>query len=216
MDRDQLLSLAAAMQADPSRAPALAQLMLRMLPPDSGPVGVPPGYVYHGAHKLIARVEQLGAPVLTDTTPPILDPGGATPSDPIRVPFDAIIFGVGGAAQPRPNAADGDDWLAQIQLSNDADQDGRELFACGWEMDGQEAFITDGRDSQLAPACIATGTQENPRPLYWEVQRGKRIVVSFKSLLSTQYGPPELLPDGFELPPINAEIAFYALNVEAP
>lgn len=212
MDREQLLKLGQAMQADPSRAPAIARLMLSQIPDEAGLA--PGGYVYHGAHKLVSRVQALPVPSLEPVDPPVLSAGGAVPSDPIKVPFDCIIFGVGGRAAPVPNTTDADTLPFQATIAQGA-EDGRDMFAVNWKIDGLEGFFTDGRDELLAPACIATGTQQNPRAMYWEVQRNQRIVVRYKSLLSLQYGPAELIPSEV-LPPIDAEVIFYALNVEAP
>lgn len=215
MDREHLLKLASAMQADPSKAPAIARLINSQLPDENGGLA-PPGYVYHGAHKLVSRVENLEVADLSEGSPPLLDPGGSVPSDPIKVPFDCIIFGVGGRASPAADAEDPQAFQVQQSLTPELGEEGRDLFACSWRLDGVEAFATDGRDPLLSPAFLATGTQEHPRALYWEVQRNQRIVVSYKNILSAWYGPIDVLPQDFALPPINAEVVFYCLNIEAP
>lgn len=216
-----LQRLADAMQADPSRAPAIAVYMLTLL--EGVPNGVPPGYVYHGAHKLVSRIRDLepplldGAGVANSDVPLVLQLGMGLPGDQIKVPFDCIVIGVGGRAAPVPvETEDQAIYTAQVGMVPEFSQAGRSLFAVSWNLDGVEEYATDGRSPQLAPAVNMIGTQALPRALYWELQRNQRIVVSYKSLMSTAYGPPELMPDGFVLPNINADVCFYVLNIESP
>lgn len=222
MDREAALSLALDAARDPSQAARIAAWIAESLRAEqaAGEGAHPPGYLYAGAHRWIARVENLATEPLPPTpgAPPITS--SANEPVEIRTSFDALIIGVSGfgvlTPQPRGlnvpiTAAD----LAVAELLSCA-RDGRDLFTVEYGLDGQITFGTDGRRQQMYPASVVVGDGPRPRALAWTVRRNQIITVRFRNIsnvitsqiAASPIGPPDLR--------LTAEVAFHVVNMERP
>lgn len=214
--RQKLLRLASEALADPSRAQDYARDALLEIDRMQARRDVAPeGYVYAGAHTWIAQVDQLvveplpsgpndrtGVPIWTTSNEPI----------PIRVPFDAWIFGVAAWAIVVPPAGEENPWSGAFPFLSTA-LEGRQIFTTDWDTDGQNARSSDGIRRMMAPASSVCGTRRRPRALSWRLQRNQQINVRFRSMLNaivTDVGEAGYIPI------TRAAVAFYAVNLERP
>jgi len=212
--RDQIIRLADDAARDPSRAATYARMIDRLLASSKHDT-VPGGYVYHGAMVWNATSEQ----VEIEALPTEENPGRPTvwqtanEAIPIKVPFDALIQGVSGwgIINPVDNPEQGPANL----FTGCGRNDGRDLFAVDWGLDGQVDFSSDGRDRQMYPAAVVVGTRNRPRPLAWTVRRNQTIRVRIRSLLNVLIDP-DATPEGYVFPTLTAWVGFHALNLEAP
>lgn len=208
--------LARAAVDNPSAAPALARVIGQQLRAerDHGP-GVPPGYIYHGAHTWIFEANGLEVePLPTDdpNAPPLTSSRNA--AIPIRASFDAFIFGAAGwAAAVAPLDNDEPPSLEQIALSAllTTAKDGRDLFSLELGHDGKETWETTGREQVMLPATQVVGTRDSPRDFFYLVQRNQILQARFRNycnVIAADYPEP--------FPVVNARVAYYVLNLEMP
>ena len=223
LNRSALLALVDEAARDPSIARRRLELVVAMVGEEMrrGDFAMPPGYIYSGAHTWLAPFDAVVPEPLpaAGTTVPQRDPlsNTANPTQPIEVPFDALILGVSGWCSPRIPAEASTNALVGGLLGMGAEPEGRDLFSVGWNLDGNTHFITDGYVSQLEPAAAVVGTRTAPRALGWLVQRKDTINVRVRNLTNVAVPfawyveQPE--PYGWEL---DIWIAFTALNLERP
>lgn len=202
---------------DPSIAKPIAAMVRDQMQAAAANGGVvPEGYIYHGAHHWLAQVRDLEVEELPDAQNPRRPQITNTTNEPIpiKVPFDCLIMGVAGWA-----IADlGPPFTGTTPFLSCA-QDGRDLFSCDWELDGQADFSTNGRTRLMFPASTTVGTRNRPRPMAWMLRRNQTIGVRFRSLVNIKLPPVAELPVEFdgEYPVLRrASVAFIALNLGSP
>lgn len=209
--REILLALAAEAARDPSRAARIAEYIADICrEADKSEGQIPLGYLYAGAHKLLAIAENLaietlepaegGTPITTTANRPIQ----------IRIPFDVLIIGVGGWAEPNWRGIAAGDGGVAFALPSQA-PDYLDTFSTDFQLDGATSFTTDGDDRLMAPAAVTVGTQRRPRPMAWTLRRNQLIAVRFRNILNAFSSAGAL---GFQLRRVG--LCFYALNLEAP
>jgi hypothetical protein len=216
MSRARLLALVDQAAADPSSARRLLEqaqflvdqeLRTEQLPPD--------GYVYSGAHTLIAKFDQVNVEDLPDEDNPQIRPLSQTTNDPeeINVPFDMLIQGVSAWAIPELPTGLESLYLKGI-LEFGANSDGRDLFSLAWGLDGDNLYCTDGWKAHMQPAASLVGTRANPRPLAWMPGRGRIINVWARNLTNvvcpTVYASET--PIGW---PLSITVEFHGVKLEA-
>lgn len=215
--RARLLALVEEAARDPSGARSLLEEAAGLVDRELRTVDAPPeGYVYAGAHTLVARFDTLEVEELPDPDNPQIRPLTATVNQPtqIVVPFNCLIEGVSGWATPRvPSGLDSTEINGMLEMG--VCPDGRDLFATMWSTDGNRAYTTDGRFERLEPAAVVVGTRRNPRPLAWRLTRGTLINVYARNLTNA------LNPSGFrEAGDIGWDLAvsvqFHLVNLERP
>jgi len=193
MSRPRLLALVDQAAEDPSSARRLLQeaqvlvdqeLRTERLPPD--------GYVYAGAETLIAKFDRVQVEPLPDEDNPQIRPLSQTSNDPreIKIPFDFLAEGVSAWAIPiLPTWADISELKGIAEMG--ANTDGRDLFSLSWGLDGDNLYTSDGWRSHLEPAASLVGPRRRPRPLCWQLTRGRIINVWVRNLTNA------LNPTGF-------------------
>ncbi len=220
MSRDLWQALAREAANDPSRAPGIAKYLSDMMRAAEASGGqLPAGYVYEGAYQFVIQAENLAPEVLStpgDIRAPITR--SIQPFIPLRVPFDMLIMGFGGWAQPEAIPQDQTDLtlneLGAVYLLGCA-QSNRDLFSVELGLDGQVSFGTNGRDELMFPAACVVGARDKPRAAAWTVRRNQIIRARFRNITNVWL-------DGLDaaiLQPVHlstAAIALYALNLEAP
>ena len=208
------LRLAEQAARDPSRATQIASVMLDHIDTEARTAQkAPEGYLYSGAHTLIARVRNLEIePLPTSVTPkavPIFETSNE--AVPIKIPFDIWLYGVAGwaiTATPLEDQVPAPNLVANAPSA----RDGRDLFSVDWSLDGQVAFSTDGRRRKMTPASAAVGTRRQPRALSWTLRRNQVIGVRFRNLWNAIV---ETTLTTFTYPVLaEAAIAFYVVNLE--
>jgi len=223
LNRSALLALVDEAARDPSGARRLLELAGAMLHQEMqrGDYAMPPGYIYAGAHTWIASFEEVEPEPLPDatTTVPQRDPltNTANPPQIIEVPFDALILGVSGWAEPIIDLENWSDGEQRGVLLHSSNPDGRDLFSLDWNLNGKIYYVTDGRVDLMQPAAATVGTRTRPRPLGWIVQRNDRINVRIRNLTNVHvpfsFDASVTEPYGWN---INAAVGFHALNLERP
>ena len=139
---------------------------------------IPLGYLYAGAHKLIATVSDLEAEDIGPPPAPPLTGSGNTPQVEWRMPFDALIIGVSGWATPRFVNGQGG-VLNPWPFSLSGAIENRDLFSVRWSLNGSIEYQTTGfSQSLMLPASVVVGTGNRPRPMAWMV--GRQDVISFQ------------------------------------
>lgn len=134
---------------------------------------IPQGYLYAGAYKLIATVENLETEPIAAPPAPSLQTSAVPPQVQWRVPFDCLIYAV--SAYARPNVDVLGDWPFRLAGA----PDGRDLFSVRWALNGTIDYATTGHSqSLLLPASLLAGTGNRPRPMAWMV--GRRDTISFQ------------------------------------
>lgn len=215
--RARLLALAQQAADDPSGARRLLEQAAAIVDHELRTAALPPdGYVYAGAHTLVAVFDELQVEDLPDPDHPEIRPLTATVNRPqqLKVPFDCIILGVSGWATPKLPVGP-----SEIQLNGltemGASPDGRDLFAIMWSTDGRTDYSTDGRTDMLEPAAAVLGTRRNPRPLAWQPGRGTLINVHARNLTNVinPTGFSEGLDPGWTL---TVAVEFHLVNLETP
>jgi hypothetical protein len=209
--RSLLQTLAGRALAEPERAQELAGLaasLARRMQAEEGSLEPPPGYLYAGAHLLRARLRDLDVEPMPPAQGgiPIFTTGRVDPVE-IRMPFDVWIYGVSGSAMPSFAGVDPDDLIGATLLSTA--QDGRDLFTVDWQLDGGQAFSTDGRQRMMYPASVTVGTRLVPRPMSWFLQRNQVLGVRFRNMTNA------IIPAPF-LRLSECGIAFHAVNRNDP
>lgn len=219
MDRAALLALVDEAARDPSSSRRLLEYLARLLAQAmrDGQFSTPSGYIYAPAHTWIVGVDNLlPEPIPVAEGVEVMRPLDGTANQPVflKVPFDALIWGVAGWASAEMPVQLTNDEKTAVLLSG-TEPDGRDWFSCDWTMDGDEWFTTDGRSQKMTPANVCLGTRTRPRPLAWLVRRNRRIGVRFRNLsnLVVQRDLTAQEENGF---PISAQVAWYALNMERP
>lgn len=212
-----LLGLAELAARDPSQARRVAEVMAALVDQELQQGDLPPnGYVYAGAHTLVAMFDSLLVEPLPDPQAPGNFPLSSTNTRPqqLKVPFDCLILGVSGWAIPR--LAPGLTVTAYNGLLEmGANPDGRDLFSVMWSTDGRTDYSTDGRDDHLEPAAAVLGTRRNPRPLAWQPGRDTLINVYARNLTNA------INPSGFSEGrdpgwPLTVAVEFHFVNLETP
>lgn len=212
--REQLAAAAARALDNPQHAPAVAREILGLIDQMPGNADVPSDYVYAGAHTWTARIRNLAVENLPEDTP-AGSPIWSTTNEavPIRVPFDALIQGVSGFALPQIE----DESRIGATLGAAQAQDGRDLFAVSWDIDGQTSFVTDGRAPRLVPAACVVGTARNPRAMGWTIRRNQTINVRFRNLMNAIASTAAWEANELSVPLLaEASITFHVLNLGAP
>jgi hypothetical protein len=215
--RAQLLALIDQAARDPSSASRLLEQARLWIDQELETSRLPPdGYMYAGAHTLVASWDELGVEELPDPSDSASQQLTATnnPPYPLKVPFDALIQGVSGWAIPKlPSGLDLESLNGILEMG--ACMDGRDLFAVMWNTDGKIDYGTDGRHKLLEPAPAVLGTRRRPRPLGWKVRRGTRLNVYARNL--TNLFNPSGFNEGFAPGwTISVAVEFHLLNRETP
>ena len=182
-NRETLVKLAADAARDPSRAARLAGYIadeLRQIA-EAGETAVPPGYLYAGAFEWLLSTENLEVEPLSGTgAVPITQSGNQYVQ--LRIPFDALIVGVSGWAEPVSTAGSGAVNEQFIAASLASAQDSRDLFTVSLAIDGQASFGTDGFNQLMWPASTVVGTRLLPRPMAWAVRRNSLLQAKFRNV----------------------------------
>ena len=215
--RTRLLALAQQAAADPSGGRRLLEQAAAIVDQELQTAALPPdGYVYAGAHTLVAMFDELLVEDLPDPDHPEIRPLTATVNRPqqVKVPFNCIILGVSGWAIPHLPTE-----LTAVQLNGllemGASPDGRDLFAVMWSTDGRTDYSTDGRTERLEPAAAVLGTRRNPRPLAWQPGRDTLINVYARNL--TNVVSPTAISEGFDPGwALTVAVEFHLVNLETP
>lgn len=216
--RAALLALVDQAARDPSAARSLLERATHLVDAElmRGATRAPDGYMYAGAHTLVALFDDLEVEPLPDPDHPDRNPLTSTTNRPrqLEVPFNCVILGVSGWAAPvLPTTLDAEQLLGLLEMGG-AD-DGRDLFSVMWSTDGRTDYTTDGREDRLEPAACMLGPRRNPRPLGWQPGRGTLINVKARNLTNV------VNPSGFvaEVDPgwnLNVGVAFHLVNLETP
>lgn len=218
--RAQLEALADEAARDPSRAAVIARHIADLIRSEEarGDRSLPYGYIYQGAYQWLAQVDELEPEPLPTPETPKAAPIDSTQNEgvEIRIPFDCLIMGVAGWAQPITRLAQFNNDIRINAAVGVGFHDGRGLFTCDWELDGRTSFTTTGNRQLMVPAAVTVGTRLRPRPLAWTLRRNQVISVRFRNLMNVWIGRIENNPDEYTPPNIAAAVAFYALNLEAP
>lgn len=182
MTRDQLIALALEGERDPSRASTIAKWICDELRQQAkqGGTSTPPGYIYAGAQEWIVTANNLAVESLT--TVPLST--SLNEYIPLRVPFDALILGVQGWAEPLSTPGEGSAPVNQqfLAASLPSAEDSRDLFSVSIGIDGQVSFGTDGNRQLMFPASVVVGTRLHPRPMAWTVRRNQLIQAKFRNI----------------------------------
>lgn len=205
--RAELSRLALEAAQNPASAPDRVRQMLAELERvKANEETLPAGYLYAGAHRLLARFEEVAVEPLPTAQAPAIElwQTGNLPQT-IRVPFDAICIGVAGSASIKFGNA-GEENFYSIQASPDL----RSIFAVGWNLDGNTFYQSDGEDTYVLPASTIVGTGRRPRRMAWELGSGRRIQVRVRNLLNVFTDGQVAAPGAF--PRIRAEICFYLVR----
>lgn len=222
MLRSYIQALAADAAADPSRARDIAGHIARILADaESNGGDLPEGYMYSGAHTWEIQADNVVVePVGTPSVPTGL-PLTETSNQPIplKVPFDGLIMGIAGWAQPQ--AAHTEDEtsvsLSAVRASFCLSRviDFRDMFSVEIGLDGTTTFGTDGNDRMLYPASTVVGSRLSPRPTAWTVRRNQRLQARFRNVSNVWL---QDIATSYFVPPVLSKIviAFYVLNLEAP
>jgi len=222
--RSYLSNLAASAAADPSRASDIARHIARILADAEANGGdLPEGYIYSGAHTWEIQADNVDVEPVGNFDSPVGLPLTDTSNQPIplKVPFDGLIMGIAGWAQPQAVHSPDIDHvtLKQVRASFCLSRvvDFRDLFSVEIGLDGTTTFGTDGNDRMLYPASTVVGSRLSPRPTAWTVRRNQRLQARFRNISNVSFADGSLGPDIF-VPPLLSKIvlAFYVLNLEAP
>lgn len=222
MLRSYLQALAADAAADPSRARDIAGHITRILADaESNGGDLPEGYIYAGAHTWEIQADNVVVePVGTPSVPTGL-PLTETSNMPIplKVPFDGLIMGIAGWAQPQAvhRGTEGNAPLSAVRASFCLSRviDFRDMFSVEIGLDGTSTFGTDGNDRMLYPASTVVGSRLSPRPAAWTVRRNQRLQARFRNVSNVWLTD---VSAALLAPPVLSKIvlAFYVLNLEAP
>lgn len=221
MSRELWQSLAREAARDPSRAPRIAGYLTDLLRAARSTGGrLPDGYVYAGAYQFVIQAENLAVEPLPTDADPNRAPITSTSNNfiPLRVPFDMLIMGIGGWAQPQGIPQDQStlvfdelDAVNNISCSPSS----RDLFSVEIGLDGQVNFGTDGRNRFMFPASVVVGARNRPRAAAWTVRRNQIIQTRFRNITNVfldGVDPSILIAPNL----VTAAVAYYALNLEAP
>lgn len=222
MLRSYLRALAADAAADPSRAHDIAGHIVRLIDDANDNGGdLPEGYIYAGAHTWEIQADNVTVEPVGNLDSPVGLPLTETSNQPIplKVPFDGLIMGIAGWAQPQ--AVHLEDIanvnLKQVKASFCLSRvvDFRDLFSVELGLDGTTTFGTDGNDRMLYPATCVLGSRLSPRPTAWTVRRNQRLQARLRNISNVSL--TEVNASIF-VPPLLSKIvvAFYVLNLEAP
>lgn len=216
MNRSRLLALVDEAAADPSSARRLLQEAQQLVDLELRTERLPPdGYVYAGAHHLIAKFDRVSVEPLPDEDDPQIRPLSQTTNDPrmVEIPYNMLIEGVSAWAIPiLPTWADASELKGILEMG--ANADGRDLFSLSWGVDGDNLYTTDGWRSHLEPAAAIVGTRRRPRPLAWMPERDRILNVWVRNLTNA------LNPSGFasERPAgwdLSITVEFHGVKLEA-
>lgn len=214
--RSRWLALATEAARDPSRASQFASVLLDRIDTEARTgERAPEGYLYAGAHTLIARarnvpVEPLPTPAapravpIWDTSNNVLD---------IKIPFDVWIYAVAGWAASKTIDVEGGPLVNAAPAAVTA-ADGRDLFSVEWGLDGSVWMMTDGRRRKMQPASCVVGTRRVPRRMSLTLRRNQILQVRVRNLwnvIQNTWPTQEEYPELAEV-----AVAFYAVNLEAP
>jgi hypothetical protein len=216
MSRAQLLALVDQAAADPSSARRLLERAQFLVDQELRTAKLPPdGYVYAGAHTLVAKFDTLEVEDLPDPNDPRIRPLSQTTNDPeeIKIPFDMLIQGVSAWAIPElPTSIDATQLQGVLQMG--VAPDGRDLFSLAWGLDGDNLYCTDGWKSHLLPAGCMVGTRANPRPLAWMPGRGRILNVWARNL--TNAICPTAYASEIDIGwPLSVTVEFHGVKLEA-
>jgi hypothetical protein len=213
MNRQQLVALATEGARDPSRASRIAAWIADELRRQAaaGETAVPDGYLYQGAFEWVVTaqnvaVEPLSTVALTNSLNPYI---------PLRVPFDGLIIGMQGWAEPASTpgeAALNQQFIAAYLASAD---DSRDLFSVSIAIDGQASFGTDGNDQLMFPASVVVGSRLHPRPMAWTVRRNQLLQVKVRNITNV---PLDGVDPSVMAPVIlkTVNVGFSVLNLGSP
>jgi hypothetical protein len=219
VNRESLIALANEAARDPSRAARIAGWIADELRDQAklGETATPGGYLYAGSHEWIIKAQDLQVEPLPSPDQPNVGPITSSINSfiPLKTPFDALIVGMYGWAEPTPTAgADAPDELALVASLANA-EDSRDLFSLAIGTDGQASFGTDGTDQLMFPASTVVGTRMHPRIGAWTVRRNQLIQARFRNITNVPL-------DGISSEVLNpiilkiAAVGFTVLNLGAP
>jgi hypothetical protein len=213
MNRQQLVALALEGDRDPSRSSRIAAWIADELRRQAaaGETAVPDGYLYQGSFEWVitaqnVAVESLSTVPLTSSLNPFL---------PLRVPFDGLVIGVQGWAEPAstPGEAALNQQFVAANLASA--EDSRDLFSVVLGLDGQVQFGTDGNEPLMFPASVVLGTRTHPRPMAWTLRRNQLLQAKVRNITNVPLdGVDPAVMSPVILKTIN--IGFTVLNLGSP
>jgi hypothetical protein len=209
MDRAAWMALADRAAMDPSLAQDAARRLAAEIAAaiDAGEWdAVPWGYLYAGAHKLVATVENLAVEPIAPPPAPQLTQTSNPTQVTWRIPFDCFAFAISAYARPQFAPAGGgavDGWPFELGGA----LDGRDLFSVRWTLNGTDDYISTGYQSVMLPASLVTGTGLRPRPIAWQLGRRDTLGFQFRNLTNA-FGSP------FAVPLAEANVTIAVLRME--